>query len=110
MATLIRGGTVVTADQSYRADVLCDQGLIKQATGRHVFEQRGEAPVVHCFDRLENICLSAYEGFDDAAAFDGALQFGAKPIGRGLTCHVALDTAMLLGILRVQAHHRLYQW
>src|SRR5262249_60458637 len=30
MATLIRGGTVVTADQSYRADVLCDQGLIKQ--------------------------------------------------------------------------------
>ena len=29
MATLIRGGTVVTADQSYRADVLCDQGLIK---------------------------------------------------------------------------------
>jgi dihydropyrimidinase len=30
MATLIRGGTVVTADQSYRADVLCDQGVIKQ--------------------------------------------------------------------------------
>src|SRR5438094_7347474 len=30
MATLIRGGTVVTADQSYRADVLCDQGLIKE--------------------------------------------------------------------------------
>ena len=30
MATLIRGGTVVTADKSYRADVLCDQGLIKQ--------------------------------------------------------------------------------
>ena len=30
MATLIRGGTVVTADQSYRADVLCDHGLIKE--------------------------------------------------------------------------------
>jgi dihydropyrimidinase len=30
MATLIRGGTVVTADQSYRADVLCDQGLIRE--------------------------------------------------------------------------------
>ncbi len=30
MATLIRGGTVVTADQSYRADVLCDQGIIKE--------------------------------------------------------------------------------
>ncbi|MBI1779173.1 MAG: dihydropyrimidinase [Proteobacteria bacterium] len=29
MATLIRGGTVVTADQTYRADVLADQGLIK---------------------------------------------------------------------------------
>ena len=29
MATLIRGGTVVTADQSYRADVLCDDGVIK---------------------------------------------------------------------------------
>jgi len=29
MATLIRGGTVVTADMSYRADVLCDQGVIK---------------------------------------------------------------------------------
>ena len=30
MATLIRGGTVVTADRSYRADVLCDQGLIAE--------------------------------------------------------------------------------
>src|SRR5215813_4290810 len=30
MATLIRGGTVVTADQSYRADVLCEQGVIKE--------------------------------------------------------------------------------
>ncbi len=30
MATLIRGGTVVTADTSYRADVLCDQGVIKE--------------------------------------------------------------------------------
>src|SRR4030088_3217981 len=30
MATLIRGGTVVTADQSYRADVFWDQGLIKE--------------------------------------------------------------------------------
>src|SRR5258708_16312475 len=34
MATLIRGGTVVTADQSYRADVLCDQGLIKEIAPR----------------------------------------------------------------------------
>jgi len=30
MATLIRGGTVVTAEHSYRADVLCDQGVIKE--------------------------------------------------------------------------------
>ena len=28
MAILIRGGTVVTADQSYQADVLCDSGKI----------------------------------------------------------------------------------
>src|SRR5882724_12451679 len=34
MATLIRGGTVVTADQSYRADVLCDQGIIKEIAAR----------------------------------------------------------------------------
>jgi Dihydroorotase and related cyclic amidohydrolases len=34
MATLIRGGTVVTADQSYRADVLCDHGLIKEIAPR----------------------------------------------------------------------------
>src|SRR5437667_7797766 len=34
MATLIRGGTVVTADQSYRADVLCDQGLIKEIAAK----------------------------------------------------------------------------
>ncbi len=29
MSILIRGGTVVTAEQSFRADVLCDGGLIK---------------------------------------------------------------------------------
>ncbi|HYM32107.1 MAG TPA: dihydropyrimidinase [Candidatus Cybelea sp.] len=29
MATLIRGGTVVTAEHSYRADVLCGDGVIK---------------------------------------------------------------------------------
>ena len=34
MATLIRGGTVVSADQSYRADVLCDHGLIKEIAPR----------------------------------------------------------------------------
>src|ERR1043165_6598989 len=34
MATLIRGGTVVTADQSYRADVLCDQGLFKEIAAK----------------------------------------------------------------------------
>jgi dihydropyrimidinase len=34
MATLIRGGTVVTADQSYRVDVLCDQGLIKEIAAK----------------------------------------------------------------------------
>src|ERR1044071_9923467 len=34
MATLIRGGTVVTADQSYRADVLCDQGIIREIAPR----------------------------------------------------------------------------
>lgn len=28
MATLIRGGTVVTAEHSYRADVLCEKGVI----------------------------------------------------------------------------------
>ena len=28
MALLVRGGTVVNADQSLRADVLCDQGKI----------------------------------------------------------------------------------
>jgi dihydropyrimidinase len=30
MATLIRGGTVVTAEHSYRADVLCDRGVIAE--------------------------------------------------------------------------------
>jgi dihydropyrimidinase len=30
MAVLIRGGTVVTADRSYRADVLCGDGKIRQ--------------------------------------------------------------------------------
>ena len=30
MATLIRGGTVVTAEHSYRADVLCDSGVIAE--------------------------------------------------------------------------------
>ena len=30
MATLIRGGTVVTAERSFRADVLCDGGLIRE--------------------------------------------------------------------------------
>jgi dihydropyrimidinase len=30
MATLIRGGTVVTAEHSFRADVLCDGGLIRE--------------------------------------------------------------------------------
>src|SRR4051812_37674699 len=30
MSTLIRGGTVVTAEQTYRADVYCDGGVIKQ--------------------------------------------------------------------------------
>src|SRR3954454_1943721 len=29
MSTLIRGGTVVTAEQTYRADVLCVDGVIK---------------------------------------------------------------------------------
>ena len=29
MSILIRGGTVVTAEQSFRADVLCDDGLIR---------------------------------------------------------------------------------
>ena len=28
MAVLVRGGTVVNADQSFRADVLCDGGKI----------------------------------------------------------------------------------
>src|SRR5258708_8386013 len=34
MATLIRGGTVVTADQSYRADWLCDPGIIEEVAAR----------------------------------------------------------------------------
>jgi len=29
MATLIRGGTIVTADQTYQADILCADGVIK---------------------------------------------------------------------------------
>jgi dihydropyrimidinase len=29
MSVLISGGTVVTADRSFRADVLCEDGLIK---------------------------------------------------------------------------------
>jgi dihydropyrimidinase len=29
MSTLIRGGTIVTAEQTYRADVLCADGVIK---------------------------------------------------------------------------------
>ena len=39
MAVLIRGGTVVNADRSFRADVLCDAGVI-QAVGEGL-----EAPV-----------------------------------------------------------------
>jgi dihydropyrimidinase len=30
MAVLIKGGTVVTAEQTYRADVLCDDGKIRE--------------------------------------------------------------------------------
>ena len=30
MAVLIKGGTIVTADQSYRGDVLCVDGKITQ--------------------------------------------------------------------------------
>lgn len=29
MSTLIRGGTVVTSELTYRADVYCDDGVIK---------------------------------------------------------------------------------
>src|SRR5690348_4951296 len=34
MATLIRGGTIVTADQSYRADVLCEGGVIREIAAK----------------------------------------------------------------------------
>jgi dihydropyrimidinase len=30
MAVLIKGGTVVTAEQTWRADVLCDDGRIRE--------------------------------------------------------------------------------
>ena len=32
MTVLIRGGTVVNADRSFRADVLCEDGLITAIT------------------------------------------------------------------------------
>ena len=32
MSVIIKGGTVVNADQSFRADVYCDEGII-QAVG-----------------------------------------------------------------------------
>ena len=30
MSTLIRGGTIVTSETSYRADILCADGVIKE--------------------------------------------------------------------------------
>jgi len=35
MSILIKGGTVITADQSYQADVYCDEGII-QAIGKNL--------------------------------------------------------------------------
>ncbi len=40
MSILIKGGTVVTADQSYPADVYCDQGII-QAIGKNLEQPAG---------------------------------------------------------------------
>ncbi len=40
MSILIKGGTVVTADQSYQADVYCEQGVI-QAIGQNLAQPDG---------------------------------------------------------------------
>ena len=40
MSVLIKGGTVVTADQSFRADVLCSDGKI-QAIGKKLEAPKG---------------------------------------------------------------------
>jgi len=50
MATLIRGGTVVTGEQSYRADVLCDQGVIKEIAAK--IEAPSEARIVDAGGQL----------------------------------------------------------
>src|SRR6187551_1650747 len=50
MATLIRGGTVVTAELSFRADVLCADGKIK-AIGQKIEAPSGAA-IVDAGDRL----------------------------------------------------------
>ena len=50
MATLIRGGTVVTADHSFRADVLCADGKIR-AVGQKLDAPAG-TDIVDAGDRL----------------------------------------------------------
>ncbi len=42
MSVLIKGGTVVTAEQMFRADVYCENGKIKAVGGEPARAQRGQ--------------------------------------------------------------------
>ena len=66
MSIVIRGGTVVTADQTYRADVYCADGVIK-AIGDKLDVPQGTRTVDAVGQYVMNFSPRRHEGHQDTS-------------------------------------------